>query len=255
MEHPGCYLRGYGACSEKLSREHHTPGSILKLLGERIRTRGYPWAPPEGAIVGADDLASKILCERHNNGLTSLDSAGLRLFSAARVFSREGGRLEVNLSGHEIERYILKCAAAYIYSGNSTSRGTKLRDEQLNREVVGQAVVNSAWPPGTGLFVASLPDDPSMWHGTEFAPLVATRADGEEEVFGARFTFAGLPLVSTWGLQDGTTILLPGFAQYRPSQIRLDDGDSSLTVNLQWGLGSGSTGVAELDRIERRVDQ
>jgi len=73
---PNCYLRATNDCSQDISREHYISANILEQLGdEGIEVAGVPWLKPgESKRLAVDNLTAKILCKRHNENLSPLDS-------------------------------------------------------------------------------------------------------------------------------------------------------------------------------------
>jgi hypothetical protein len=69
-----CYLGGDGNCSEGITAEHYISKAVLQVLGEQIKIDGMLWLLGEEKIVGINSLTAKLLCKRHNNALSPLDS-------------------------------------------------------------------------------------------------------------------------------------------------------------------------------------
>ncbi|MBN2474594.1 MAG: hypothetical protein JXB62_08295 [Pirellulales bacterium] len=120
-------------CSTRISREHFISHSLIReiektsLPGERIRIEGFPWQTG-GRLheVSPTVLASKVLCERHNNLLSPLDSIGGSLFRAFHQIhtdfhSNPRPRQYYLFNGHDIERWLLKTLLGVIASGNTTN--------------------------------------------------------------------------------------------------------------------------------------
>jgi hypothetical protein len=78
--HPSCFARDIRDCSRAISREHYISRSVLDLFGGGgIAVSGMPWIPDgEQRRVSAASLTGRMLCERHNQALSSLDAVAAR---------------------------------------------------------------------------------------------------------------------------------------------------------------------------------
>lgn len=68
-----CWADCLGNCDEKLSREHLVSEAFF--LGDVVVVHGFSWCKDEPKVIGLSALTSKILCEKHNNELSPLDTA------------------------------------------------------------------------------------------------------------------------------------------------------------------------------------
>ena len=82
----GCWAASLGDCGGKLSREH-TISECLFPSG-KVTVRGFNWCGNEPKTIGVGRLVGKILCERHNNRLSELDSEMLKCFESIRESAR-----------------------------------------------------------------------------------------------------------------------------------------------------------------------
>jgi hypothetical protein len=117
-----CYMKELGSCDGKISREHLVSESILLLLkadGD-FSVFGLLWlADGEMKIMSPKSLTANCLCQKHNSALSPLDSAALYFFTALKSCldrTAQFGRYIV--SGHDIERWLLKTAKALAASKN-----------------------------------------------------------------------------------------------------------------------------------------
>lgn len=76
-----CWASCLGNCSEKLSREHLVSQSLF--INDVVTIQGLPWCR-EPKQIGLASATAKILCHRHNNDLSPIDTAGADAFSALR---------------------------------------------------------------------------------------------------------------------------------------------------------------------------
>ena len=115
-----CYASRVADCSDKLSREHYISESLLHHLNQSkdLTVSGLPWLKGESKILSPNSLSSKILCDRHNSALSSLDSIAVNLFQAfdEKDVVGSGKQLIHLFSGHDLERWLLKMLCGIISS-------------------------------------------------------------------------------------------------------------------------------------------
>lgn len=89
-----------------------------------MRVEGLPWLTEPRALP-PDALASRILCDRHNEALSELDTCALKFFNCVMTVPkllRASGRKRDHLfmfSGPNLERWMIKVLAGMLASGNS----------------------------------------------------------------------------------------------------------------------------------------
>lgn len=133
LENPKCFAKELNSCSNNISREHYISHSILQEIkktytqGEQLRVGGLPWQS-QGALkeISPNSLASKMLCEHHNNSLSPLDTVGLRFFQAFQQIHNElhtsiNPRKYYLFNGHNIERWMFKILCGIIAAGITTN--------------------------------------------------------------------------------------------------------------------------------------
>src|SRR5215472_8022840 len=89
----GCYMKWTADCSRKMSREHFVSDNVLTLVGEtNVAVNGAPWLPqgvtkplPISALVG------NILCKRHNEAMSSLDTTAGKFFRSVKSIYQDLG--------------------------------------------------------------------------------------------------------------------------------------------------------------------
>ena len=120
-----CYASSLADCSLKRSREHYISESLLHYLNRNsnLRVSGFPWIERAEQALPPSALASRILCERHNSALSTLDTIAVRLFQAFDERGAVGSRRQLLylFSGHDVERWLLK-----ILCGITCSKNLKL---------------------------------------------------------------------------------------------------------------------------------
>jgi hypothetical protein len=122
----GCYAKDMGDCAGTLSREHYLSSAVLDLLGgTELRVQGLPWLKPgEQITLQARGIVAKILCQKHNSNLSSLDSEVASFLRTIYICTRGGIQGAISLEdlcfefdGSLIERWMLKVICGAIASG------------------------------------------------------------------------------------------------------------------------------------------
>jgi hypothetical protein len=163
--HPKCYMSPTNNCSDGKSREHYISEAILARF-DKLNVSGMPWqAKGEVKTYPSKSMAANILCERHNNALSPLDTLGLRAFDAITeaadyAVNRKGaGRAQHYLiSGEGLELWMGKLAAGIHFGGIAAADGGILRDTCAfpTDELIG-ALTTGVLPPNAHLWVSQVP--------------------------------------------------------------------------------------------------
>jgi hypothetical protein len=154
--HASCYLRDTNACDTKITREHLVSESVLEVLAEKeVAVTGPSWLKGQQKILPFAALVSKCLCHAHNSRLTSIDAAGARFFAAFQTCgtTENPPAQHFLISGHDLERWLLKTAAALAVSDNFAIDGARMEnalDGAMNVLRLYEDV--SAWKPPLGLY-------------------------------------------------------------------------------------------------------
>jgi hypothetical protein len=120
-----CWGASLGGCSDKISREHLVSESLF--TSDTVRVQGFPWCK-EAKEIGISGLTAKILCVKHNNDLSPIDSAGAHGFATFREIRRlanvrqklkPGPRTvkRYRIDGLGLERWFLKTLINLCYDG------------------------------------------------------------------------------------------------------------------------------------------
>jgi len=130
--HPKCYANLHGGCSTKISGEHYISHSLIKLYYFNDRkvalkhNNGFGIRKP----VKPKNFVANVLCTKHNTALGVNDKAALELATFVRNIALQfgngagkwGRREEITISGHDLERWVLKLlcthAAAKAFTAN-----------------------------------------------------------------------------------------------------------------------------------------
>src|SRR5437762_5626742 len=128
----GCYAAALWGCSAQLTGEHGISAAVLKVLTSGKKNVGitnHPWQRPGLQAVGIARLRARVLCTRHNESLSDLDTqmASLvrTLFEMGTVLTAsDGGSHAVHVfDGHDLERWLLKAFCAAMKAGQFVGAG------------------------------------------------------------------------------------------------------------------------------------
>jgi hypothetical protein len=101
-----CWADCLGNCGTKQSREHVISESLW--LANSVTVQGFPWCADEPRNIGVASLTAKILCERHNNNLSPVDSSAAKSFDELRKMTRlKNVREGMKAHRWNVKRYVL----------------------------------------------------------------------------------------------------------------------------------------------------
>ncbi|MEP7340369.1 MAG: hypothetical protein ABI977_21740 [Acidobacteriota bacterium] len=235
-----CYANADRNCSTKISKEHYISETLLRQiqLNNTARVAGLKWQQKERfKEVPLSGLASFILCERHNNALSPLDSCMGSFSEVIRDYDRSlltetsaQTSEQRNFSGDDIGRWMLKCLFGLAISGNLTTTN-------LKPECTDLLYANIDWPEGWGLYF-SAPLTSSLYHSDSF--LIETLVDPARQlILAANFVIRGVPLVLCLGKPDKPE----SFGMFRPEAVILSSGECEKVLLLSWGNGPQSQAI------------
>lgn len=240
----GCYMKELGTCRGGISGEHLISESVVLLLagdGE-FSVAGTPWLPEgESKVIGVKGLIANCLCEQHNSDLHPLDDAALVFFTSLKS-SLEGatGVTDHLVSGHDIERWLLKSLKAMAVSRNLGIGRKKLAgDFASDIRVLEMLESIQAWPQGTGLYCLMRVGELTRNHNRfQIAPI--TNEGGEICALWTNVLGISFLLVLEQGCLNG----IPTLAQavFRPAKLIVQHPPSIHSVFLSWDDGSRHRG-------------
>jgi hypothetical protein len=123
-------MRDLGSCVGPISGEHIISESVIRVLiadGE-FSVSGVPWlAAGEEKILPPRSLRANCLCTKHNSALSPLDDAAKYFFASLKAcLESDTESRHALVSGHDIERWLLKTAKAAAVSKNLAKGGERL---------------------------------------------------------------------------------------------------------------------------------
>lgn len=229
-----CYMKELGSCVAPISGEHLISESVCQVLvgnGE-FSISAVPWLEAGETRTIAPPKA-KCLCQKHNSALSPLDSAAQYFFASLRSYlEHDAGSRHALLSGHDLERWLLKTAKAAAVSrnlahGSEPLSGTFARDEAI----LDMLDDPQHWPDGAGLYCTM--NTGELTENTvrfQFQPLTNERDDIEA----LAFNILGLRFVLLLGAPDLARYPFLSDAKYRPGRIVVTYPTSTNWITLSW---------------------
>lgn len=236
--HAGCYMSATGACDTKISGEHLISEGVLKVLSEeQVEVSGTPWLNGQKKVLGFGALTAKCLCARHNSLLSPIDVVGAKFFEAIQKCGTTdtGKGHYFLLSGHDVERWMLRSLAVFGVSGNFAIDGAVIDQNFVDRLRIVDLLEDPAqWKKPTGFYLTRGLGH-QFWRRDNFqlAPLVKV---GGEEIMGITLDIQGLEfaLLATDHDIKGTGL---DKALYRPSAFVFRMGATTHRIQLSWEDG------------------
>jgi hypothetical protein len=142
-----CYLNFTRNCCQKISKEHFVSKSILSQF-KGLRVGGMPWQNTgEENNYHPNNLTSKILCQRHNNSLSPLDSAASHFFRELFKAANHVKKSSIStrsayflVSGDALELWALKTLTGLFHAKVAQSNGTVMHGNyQFSTNIIEEA--------------------------------------------------------------------------------------------------------------------
>lgn len=248
FQHPECFARALGGCSQKISGEHYVSKSLLELVENRagkisksVRVEGLAFQKP-GILqsIGVASLVGNILCEAHNSCLSPLDVAGTGLFTALDRLNDAAGEPTLpdqvlHVDGDRLERWMLKTLCGGLYAGAfGLLQGESMKGECPPVEWLEILYQDAEFPACQGIYYMpseKVTADPVVFR---VAPLLATE---HNVVIGFQIWFFGFHFVLLLArLTPGVPTLLDT-AAYRPAGLRAVG--SNTRIRFDWRSTTG----------------
>lgn len=234
-----CYMKELGSCVSPISGEHIISESVIRVLvgdGD-FSIAGLPWlAPGEEKILAPQSLRTNCLCTKHNSTLHPLDDAAKYFFASLKSYveCNEGMRHAL-VSGHDIERWLLKTAKAAAVSKNLARGRTRLSGTFSRDSAILDMLDDPRhWPEGAGLYCTMNTGDTMFNHPRfQLQPLTNTEEDIEALALGI-LGFGFVLLLEP--LDVGKYPFLRG-AKYRPGRITISYPTATNWLTLSWEDG------------------
>lgn len=108
-----CWASKYSSCKGKISGEHLVSKGVFEQ--KNIFVQGFSWCKEEKE-VGINNITANILCEKHNNGFSQIDQAGINAIKTiesllpSHIRSTDTSNAKKYIDGYNFERWLLKTA-------------------------------------------------------------------------------------------------------------------------------------------------
>jgi hypothetical protein len=236
--HNRCYMAGTGACDTKISGEHLISESVLKVLADKqVELSGLPWLKRQKKMLGFAALTTNCLCARHNSLLSPIDTVGAKLFEAIQKSGTtdSGAGLLFLLSGHDVERWMLRSLAIFGVSGNFSIDGAVIDPDFVNRLRIVELLEDvKQWRKPLGFYLMRGLGH-RFWRrdNIQIAPVVKT---GGDEIVGITLNLQGLEFALLATDHDVADTGLDK-ALYRPAAFDFKIGAATHRIQLSWEDG------------------
>ncbi len=121
-----CWAASLGGCSDKITGEHILTRGIFPH--DEIFIQGLHWCADKPKLIGLASLTAKILCSKHNSGLSEMDTAAIQTAKAFREAldlrdfrerhkRTHWTRRRFQINGYQLESWFLKTLIDIGYKG------------------------------------------------------------------------------------------------------------------------------------------
>ena len=234
-----CYMRDLGSCVGPISGEHIISESVIRvLMGDGdFSVGGLPWLPPdEEKILAPQSLRTNCLCAKHNSALHPLDDAAKYFFASLKSYLEEdAGSRHALVSGHDLERWLLKTAKAAAVSKN-LARGRAPLSGAFSRDAALLDMLDDPrhWPEGSGLYCTMNMGDRTLNHSRfQLQPLT----NAQEDIEALALNILGLGFVLLLEPLDESKYPFLRGARYRPGRIVISYPASTNWLTMSWDDG------------------
>jgi hypothetical protein len=229
-----CYMKELGSCVPPISGEHIVSNSVCQvLMGDGDFTiSGLPWLD-EGEEKIIPPPQAKCLCTKHNSVLSPLDAAAHYFFASLKSYlENDTGSRHAIVSGHDLERWLLKTAKAAAVSRN-LARGRERLSGAFSRD---EAILDMLddprhWPESAGLYCTMGTGDL-----TENTPRFQLQpfTNEHDDIEALAINILGFRFVLLLEAHDLNEYPFLHGARYRPGRIVISYPASTNWVTLSW---------------------
>jgi hypothetical protein len=198
---------------------------------------GLPWLEAgEERTLPPQSLRANCLCAKHNSALHPLDDAAQYFFGSLRSYLElDSGFMHAIVSGHDLERWLLKTAKAAAVSRNLAKGRERLSGAFACDEAILDMLDSpDQWPEGAGLYCVMSAGDLTVNHPRfQFQPLV----NDQGEIEAIALNILGLKFVLLLEPLDVAKYPFLCVAKYRPGRIVVSYPSSTSWVTMSWEDG------------------
>lgn len=193
---------------------------------------GVPWLEAgETKIIPPPE--AKCLCTKHNSALSPLDASANYFFASLESYlEQDAGSRHAIISGHDLERWILKTAKAAAVSRN-LARGQERLSGVFSRDAAILDMLDDPrhWPEGAGFYCTMNTGD--VTENTprfQFQPLT----NEQDDIEAMMINIMGFRFALLLEAQDPTRYPFLVDARYRPSRLVISYPTSTNWLTLSW---------------------
>jgi hypothetical protein len=248
--HPNCYMKGTCNCSEKISREHFISKSVLTQCSSgdetKVKVRGIFWQEAgRQQDIAVNALASNILCARHNNSLSPLDTVAGTFFSAVRKAGNFTRRRDVQkdllflLNGNSFERWGVKTALGVYHSKHVRAGGKCIADNfHLDDQPAVNCLEGGMLSSPLGMYVMA--KENNLEHDFAIAPLTHKLS---HRYLGVEIQMRFVHLMFVIDPDEGETMRQYNPVHYRTNNLEITGLKVKASIWLTW---SGAREVKQM---------
>lgn len=244
LRHERCYMGLTNDCCSKITGEHWLSHSILKQIPE-LKIRGLPRSNGQTKTLPASALTANILCKRHNEAFSPLDTAAGHAFgvlsSAMRHLTAPGINTRRDrtylIDGFALELWAVKTLLGIHFGGLSaddgkpTQKTLRFDPEQAVSHLTGQPL---EWPLGFYY--------PGLWRTdgahTSLAPLIHG-----DDLGGIQVSLQSFTLHSFVAVPEGPDETWTPKGRHRPAFIEINGPRTTSRLIFAWsGMAVGNSG-------------
>ena len=235
LNRSGCYLAGQDNCGAKLSLEHALSHNIIDPLGDLAIRGFPGVDGETDVVVPKGSAGYKVLCNLHNADLSPLDAQAGRVFAelGAAIFPiRHPANKErenwVYIDGPRLESFSLKALAAYVAAKVITRSGKKV-ELNVDWTKLKRAILAGDLDDGGGMYICASPA-PNEVDGCQFIPI--SNLDGQ--LVGIHCVMRGFSFRTIFDPTHAGAGTVPPNATFRPSVHQLYGIGGSAFIYLAW---------------------
>jgi hypothetical protein len=229
-------------CSKQISREHYISRSVLKKLGQILGLTGAHWQKKGKTLeTSVGNLTAKILCKRHNEALSQLDSEASIFFGALADALKDIPRKTLSrkpifhlASGEALELWMLKVACGH-YFGIASHDGMRLdKSYTIDLSKIEKAFFGRNWDPRCGLYFKGAKGDHIT--AANRIGVCALLDKHRKQMTGVRTSLLGLELDLLFEAENTNPGPWTGFVK-RPTELVWHRGRRRHSIILTWPAG------------------
>jgi len=248
FSHRHCYLRSTCDCSEQISREHYISRSVLEQLGAVIRVSGASWLSPGVKLdTTTASLTAKILCKRHNEALSPLDTEAGCFFSILTNVLTDLERKSLSrkpkfhlVCGEALELWMLKVACGLYFGIGTTDRVRLAETHTIDLHRVRRAFFEGEWDARAGLyFHGAIGSRITVAHNVAISPLTM---DHDSRFSGAIVSLLGFQLELIFDEKNTHSGSWVGLVR-RPTELVIEKDRRRHSIILTWPPGTPEASV------------